>query len=288
VIHVRDLVVRSRRPKVTLGPVSFTLEAGRSHGLVGADADGAPLLLAVLAGTVGSRSGEVKVGGALPGARASIGYVPFVPDLPSALRVSELLGLSARVRGEKPASPEERLAVLGVETLARRRIGSLTLAEARAVALVEAVTSQATLLLLEEPLASLDPRAFAALAGALEDRVNSGATLVVSTASASDARELTAAQLYFDQGKLASQASRDEAWIRMTSGATRLVVRTEGARALLAALATDASFEDVSSHGPLLTLSGTDAVAMASAVARAALDAQVEIELMQFESAGDA
>jgi ABC-type multidrug transport system ATPase subunit len=286
VIEVKDLVARARRPAVALGPVTFTLEAPGSYALVGGQVDGVPLLLAVLAGAVAPVTGEVKLGGQPPGPRSTVAYVPFVADLPSSLRVGELLNLSAHVRGEKAAPPEERLEVLGLGVLARRSVGSLSFPEAHAVALVEAVTSEASLLLLEEPMSDLDPRAFARLADALEARVRTGATVVVSTASLDDACELADDQLYFERGKLVRQATRDDAWVLLTSKGARLVVRSEEARALLAALATEKDVLDVASDGPSLTLSGKDPVALAAAVGRAARKAEVEIDLVEF-SAGE-
>lgn len=280
-IKVVDLSARGRKPAVALGPLSFALEAGSSSALIGGDTDGVSLLLAVLAGSAEPSKGQVVVNGEPAQPRATVAYVPFASDLPPAMRVDELLGTAARVRGEKVTPPEERLALLGLEVLVRRRIGSLTPGEARAVALVEAITSEASILLLDEPLSDVDPRAFARLGDALAARVRAGATLVVSTASVDDARELTVEQLYFERGKLVRRATADDALTRLTSAGARLLVRGDNPRALLAALASDPSVGDMSSDGPLLTLSGTDSVAMASAVARAAEEAGIELDLME-------
>ena len=62
--------------------------------------------------------------------------------------MDDYLCLASRLRGEPPSAPEERLAVLGVASLAQRRIRALSHEEARTVALVEAVTSQASVILL--------------------------------------------------------------------------------------------------------------------------------------------
>ena len=76
-IMVSDLTARTaKRPRVSLGPVTFSLEPGRSYGLVGAPSDGVELLLAVLAGAERVRKGVVTIASAPPGPRRAVAYVP--------------------------------------------------------------------------------------------------------------------------------------------------------------------------------------------------------------------
>lgn len=154
----------TRHARLARATLTATFEAG-VHALVGGPRDGGPLLLSVIAGRALVRSGRVRVLGEAPGSHAirrRVGWVPSAPSLPEAMRVHEVMALAAVLRGEAAAPTVERLAALGLEALALRRVRSLTLEERRAVALAEALTSTVVrVLLLEEPLVAVDPRAAA-------------------------------------------------------------------------------------------------------------------------------
>jgi ABC-type multidrug transport system ATPase subunit len=284
-IQATELTARTARPpRVELGPVSFALEKGGSYALVGAPTDGVELLLAVLAGSIAPRKGSIAVLGSAPTAGRTVAYAPYTPDLPAVLDVDDFLRLSSRIRGEPEGSPEERLAVLGVAPLARRRVGSLTFEESRTVALVEALTCRADLLLLADPLVELDPRATTHVSVALAARAEAGATVVLTTASREDAQSLCRDWLLFEKGKLALRTTDDDEWMPVPGAAgARLFIRSEGARYLLAELAGDPTFQTVRAEGAELVVTGRDPVVMATAVAMAARRANAELDVLRFD-----
>ncbi len=287
-IQVTALTARSSSgPRIEVGPVSFTLAPGASYALVGKAADGVDVLLSALAGEVAPRKGAVTVAAAPPGPGRAVAYVPRVPTLPEVFRVVDYLRLASRLRREPPSDPEERLAALGVAPLALRRIRGLSHEESRTVALVEALTSRASVVLLAEPLIDLDPRAVGRVASALEARAKDGATVVVSTASLEDASALGHELLVFDHGKLVRRTTDKEAWVPpMGPHGARLFIRSEGARYLLAELASNPTFQQVQGEGADLVVTGKDPVAMAAAVAAATRQANVELDLLRFEQPG--
>jgi ABC-type multidrug transport system ATPase subunit len=284
-IEVDGLVARKRSaPRVDLGPLSFSLARGSSYALVGAEEDGVPFLLAILAGVEPPRKGVVTIAGAPAGPRKSVAYVPQAPLVPPELTVEEYLELASSLRGEPRKAPAERLSALGVAPLATQRVRDLREAEVRAIALTEALTSRAELLLLADPLADLDPRATSHVARALDARLEEGATVVLSTPSPADARALGRELLFFTVGKLTRRSTDDDAWQPPVGPkGARLYVRSEGARYLLAELAVETTFQTVHADGAELVVTGTDPVAMASAVAKATRRANVEIDFMTFQ-----
>jgi ABC-2 type transport system ATP-binding protein len=291
-IQVEELRARARprgsKRAVDVGPLTFTLEERESYALVGSESDGVDLVLSLLAGSDAPRSGKVTVAGAPASRRPVVAYAPYLPCLPEVLTVHDYLTLAAEVRKEPKSSPHERLATLGVASLGARRIDDLALDESRAVALVEALTSQATFVFLAEPLADLDPRAVGRVAEALHARVDAGATVVFSTASAADARALSREQLHLARGKLTHRTVGEEAWIPprvAPDGRARLLIRSAGARLLLAELGADPTFAEVHGTGAELIVTGGDPVAMAAAVANASRHANVEIEMLTFHAA---
>jgi ABC-type multidrug transport system ATPase subunit len=178
------------RPASSLQNVALTWEKGLL-AIVGSPADGTTAFLEVLAGALPIRAGRVLVAGKAPeDARASVAWVPLDPALPDSLKVEEVCDLASRIRGEPLSTAASRLAPLGIEKLADRRVRSLSLGEVRAVALAFAISSKAPILLIEEPLAKLDPAAPAKVIAALRQRANDGSAVIVTTASVRDATAL--------------------------------------------------------------------------------------------------
>jgi ABC-2 type transport system ATP-binding protein len=170
--------------------VTLTWERG-VLAVLGAPIDGTTALLQVLAGRVPASAGSALIDGRAPeDARTLVAYVPLEATLPEALRVEEVCELAGRIRGEAPASAAARLAPLGLEALARRRVRTLSPGEARAVSLALALSSGAKVLLIDEPLCGLAPSAPARVTEALRARAAAGAAVVVTTASVRDATRL--------------------------------------------------------------------------------------------------
>jgi ABC-2 type transport system ATP-binding protein len=180
----------ARRPASRLENVTFTWDKG-VLAVLGAPADGTTALLEVLGGVLPVRAGRATVAGVPASeARAQVAYVPLEPVLPDPLRVSEVCELATRLRGEPAMTAAACLSPLGIESLADRRVRSLSKGEARAVSLALALGSRARVLLVEEPFAGLDPSAAARVLEALRARAAAGACVVVTTASVRDATSL--------------------------------------------------------------------------------------------------
>jgi ABC-type multidrug transport system ATPase subunit len=254
------------------------------HAIVGARDDGGPLLLAAVAGAARVRRGRIRVLGRPPSdakVRRAIARIPMDPALPAALRVAEFLGVAARIRGEAPRPAEERLGALGIEALAERAIRSLSPSEARAVALLEAVTSsRVRVLLVEEPRAIMDPRAAAYVGAALQNKARGGCAVLIATASLRDASDLADDHTMMRSGSVVAQLrSLDDVVGFSPEGARlRVLLRTvTDARSMVAALAHDTSIEGVAREDAVVLLRGPDAVWLGRAAATAALQAGVDV-----------
>ena len=286
-IELEDVAAR-RRP-LALSRMSHVWGTG-SHAVVGSRGDGGPLLLALIAGVLRPRAGRVRV---LDGApvdatvRRQIAFVPAEPALPEAMRVSEALELAAAVRREAHVETAERLSVLGVETLADRKVSSLSRAEARAVALAEALTSPSVrVLLVEEPLVTMDARAVGRVPAALRARGRDGCAVVVTTASMRDAGELADDWVALRAGAIVGAAAYIEAFAETTpdGACLHVILRDAGdAPALLAALAADGDVAAIERERGSIRLRGRDAIALARAAGRAALEADVDVTELRID-----
>ena len=165
-LEVEDLWARLSGHEILRG-VSFSVAAGSLTGLIGENGAGKTTLLRAILGLLPISSGEVRVARGHLG-RRSIGYVPqkvvLDPDLPVRARDLVELGADGRRLGipmrssARRAFVDQLLKAVDASHLADARVGALSGGEQQRVLIAHALASQPQLLLLDEPLASLDPR----------------------------------------------------------------------------------------------------------------------------------
>jgi molybdate transport system ATP-binding protein len=132
--------------------------------IMGTSGSGKTSLLRCLAG-IARAEGQVSVGGRvwqdggrfLPAHERGVGYVFQEPSLLPHLSVKGNLAYAARRAGGRPGPAfEEVAAMLGLERLLGRSPGALSGGERQRVAIARALLSKPALLLMDEPLSSLD------------------------------------------------------------------------------------------------------------------------------------
>jgi ribose transport system ATP-binding protein len=155
-----------------LRDVSFALEAGEIHGLVGENGAGKSTLMKIIAGVHGDYGGEFRLDGRLVHFRstrdalaAGIGMVhqelSIAPDLSVAENVflgTEPVGRFGIVQWRRMAKEARRLlAGLGLDIDPNRRIGDLPIGLQQMVEIARVVFSGARILILDEPTSALSP-----------------------------------------------------------------------------------------------------------------------------------
>lgn len=161
-IAVERLAVR--QGAFALADVSFAVPAGGYAVLMGRSGAGKTTLLEVVAGLRAAASGCVRLAGrdvtaARPAARG-VGYVPQDGALFPTLSVRDNIGFALAVRHTPEAETTARVAELAgrleIGHLLDRKPGGLSGGERQRVALGRALAFRPPVLLLDEPLASLD------------------------------------------------------------------------------------------------------------------------------------
>ena len=174
-IELRDIAMR--QGAFHLDGISLFVPRGRYAMLMGRTGSGKSTLLEVIAGLRTPAAGDVLLGGravtALDPADRAIGYVPQDGALFRTMTVRQNLGFALAIRGV----PREHIDVrvgelaswLALERLLERRAVGLSGGETQRIALGRALAHRPPVLLMDEPLASLDEETRERLIGVFRD-----------------------------------------------------------------------------------------------------------------------
>ncbi len=151
-----------------LESVHLVVEQGDFLGIIGPNGGGKTTLLKVILGLIKPNRGKVLVLGKPPErGRKSIGYVSqtnlFDRDFPINVWEVVLMGLYGktgmlrRYSAEDKKMAEEALKTVNMLNFKERQIGKLSGGEQQRVFIARALVSKPSILLLDEPMASVDP-----------------------------------------------------------------------------------------------------------------------------------
>ena len=154
--------------RTVLQDASFAIEPGEFVGLLGPNGAGKTTLIRAALGLLRPAAGRITVGGTVARrGNPAIGYMPQSRTLPS-FRLSGYDVVASACRGTRWGLPgtrradraaiERALALVGACDLAWRPLAELSGGERQRLLLAQAVLGRPSLLLLDEPLMSLDPR----------------------------------------------------------------------------------------------------------------------------------
>jgi heme exporter protein A len=182
-VALRDLG-RAYGERVALTGVTLELPLGATLAVFGANGAGKTTLVRVLATLLRPHAGSVSVlGSSLPreawAVRGRIGLLGHEPLLYRDLSVRENLRFHARLHNVADARSAELLDAVGMARRADEPVRSLSRGMAQRVAICRAVLHEPELLLLDEPLANLDPGAAGAV-GPLIGRASGLARVLIS------------------------------------------------------------------------------------------------------------
>jgi zinc/manganese transport system ATP-binding protein len=164
--------------------VDLEVASGELVAVLGPNGVGKSTLLKALLGLLSPRAGEIRVLGRTPGAAAhEIGYLPQRRSFDPALRVRGVdivrLGLDGdrwgvplpwrtRRRRAVQGRIDELIELVGASEYAHRPIGECSGGEQQRLLIAQALARRPSLLLLDEPLDSLDLPSQAGVAGLIE------------------------------------------------------------------------------------------------------------------------
>ena len=160
------LAIGSRRVLVNN---SFAIKSGEFIGVLGPNGAGKTTLMRAILGLLPPTAGQLRVFGAPPRrGNPDIGYLPQVRTVMSDLRVRGIDFIASSLQGERWGMPllhradrlkiDAMLAEVGARELAERSLSDMSGGERQRLMLAQALLGEPRLLLLDEPLISLDYR----------------------------------------------------------------------------------------------------------------------------------
>jgi len=204
-----DSVVFEAAGKRLIDGVSLTLDPGPLTCVMGPNGAGKSLLLRLVAGLIRPSGGEVTYGGA---AAAGQNRIAFVFQRPVLLRRSVAANLDHALktygvaRAERPGRIAELLALGQLAALAGRPARVLSGGEQQRLSMVRALAARPALLLLDEPTASLDPQATAAIEALIRKVSGEGVKVVLVTHDRDQAQRMADEIVFLHHGRIAEQA----------------------------------------------------------------------------------
>jgi Cu-processing system ATP-binding protein len=188
---------------------------------VGPNASGKSTLIKCVLGLVRPDGGEVRVLGERIGSdphyRRLIGYMPQTGSFPENLTGLEVLALLADLRPGETVDDEELRDRLGLaETTLAQPVRNLSGGTRQKLNVLVALRYQPPILVLDEPTASLDPVASAALKDLVRARADASAAVLLTSHVMAEVEELADDLVYFVEGRVRFHGTLDE--LRLTTG----------------------------------------------------------------------
>ncbi|QQN35387.1 cysteine/glutathione ABC transporter permease/ATP-binding protein CydD [Rahnella aceris] len=192
-LAARDVIIQSPQGKTLAGPLTFSIQTGQRIAIVGLSGAGKSSLLNALLGFLPYQGSLTASGIELKSLRSDewrkqlswVGQNPYLPEL--TLRANILLN-QPEVSDEQLQSAIERaymneflpLLPLGLETELGDSAARLSIGQAQRVAVARALLSPCSLLLLDEPTASLDAHSEKRVMSALSEASKAQTSLLVT------------------------------------------------------------------------------------------------------------
>ena len=219
---------------IALDDLSFSVTSGRVVGFLGPNGAGKTTTMRAIFGLTDLHAGTVRWNGSSVGQaeRRRFGYMPEERGLYPGMLVGEQVEYLGRLHGLSRAHAAEatRIWLERLDIADRRdsKVETLSHGNQQRVQLAAALVHEPEVLVLDEPLAGLDPSGIDAIGQVLVEQAQAGCCVLFSSHQLDQVEDLCEEVVIIDHGRLVVSGTVDDL---ETQGGRRLVVRVEGDRA---------------------------------------------------------
>ena len=194
-----------------LDGVSFAIEPGRIVGLLGPNGSGKTTLIKLANGLLTPSSGEILIDGRTPGreTHAMVSYLPERTAIPTWMSARQLMDFYEDFyRDFRRQAAEEMLHHLDIRP--EQRIKQMSKGTREKVQLILAMSRNARLYLLDEPIGGVDPAARDYILHTILSNYSKDATVLISTHLIEDIEPVLDEAIFLKEGTVFAHRSVDE------------------------------------------------------------------------------
>ena len=197
--------------KTALDGVDLHIGFGKIVGLLGPNGSGKTTLIKLANGLLQPDSGSIRIAGMKPGveSKAIVSYLPDADWLPGWMRVEQLVEMFGDFYKDfDPARANEMLANL--ELSSKDVLKTLSKGNREKVQLILAMSRNARLYLLDEPIGGVDPAARDYILHTILSNYSKDATVLISTHLIEDIEPVLDEVIFLKEGTVFAHRSVDE------------------------------------------------------------------------------
>lgn len=196
--------------KTALDGVDLHIGFGKIVGLLGPNGSGKTTLIKLANGLLQPDSGSIRIAGMKPGveSKAIVSYLPDADWLPGWMRVEQLVKMFGDFYKDfDPARANEMLANL--ELSPKDVLKTLSKGNREKVQLILAMSRNARLYLLDEPIGGVDPAARDYILDTIIRNYDPEAAVILSTHLIADVERILDEVIFVSQGQVLFQSTVD-------------------------------------------------------------------------------
>jgi lipopolysaccharide export system ATP-binding protein len=218
---VAENLSKSYRDHHVLRDVSLHLKRGEAVGLLGPNGAGKTTCFTIIAGLISAGSGSIRLDGndithtpMYRRARLGIGYLPqeasIFRGMSVASNIRAVLEVVEKDREKREDILDSLLAEFGVEHLRRASAMTLSGGERRRVEIARALASDPHFILLDEPLAGIDPIAMGEIRDLIAHLKDRGIGVLLTDHNVREALDIVDRAYILNEGKVLMKGTPDE------------------------------------------------------------------------------
>lgn len=199
--------------KTVLDISELSLERGLRYAIIGPNGSGKSTLLRILAGVLKPDGGQIKIN------TDTVSYMPQKP-YSFGFSVEKNVSLAVKNRENRKERTAAALNSVGLLELSARSGGGLSGGEAQRMAFARILADDGELILMDEPTSAADLEGVKRMERALLEHIKkTGATLIFTTHTPTQAAELADFIIVLDKGKIVERGKASQVLYAPTSTA---------------------------------------------------------------------
>lgn len=200
-----------------LDSIDLAIEPGRIVGLLGPNGSGKTTWIKLANGLLTPTSGQILINGNRPGVESKkiVSYLPDRITMQEWMNARDLIGFFGDFyENFDPRKAGEMIADLGVDP--KRPIKNLSKGNVEKLQLILAMSRNALVYLLDEPIGGVDPATRDFILRTIVRNYNPNAAVIISTHLITDVEKILDEVVFIDKGKITLHSTVDD--IRARNG----------------------------------------------------------------------